>query len=575
MTPESAEWRLRPGVWLAGILLAGLALRAWGIAFGLPWVDARPDERNLIIRAITLVSEGPNPHYFNYPSGFFYLLAGLFTAQGTLAVWLGKAESLTAYLAGFYLDPTALVLTARLVSVAASTATVLAIYWFATRLADRRAGLLAAAAASVAFLAVRDAHFGVIDSVLTLLITLAVGAMLRASRERSRRAGLTAGVLVGLAVGTKYGAVLLVVPLALAFLLRDDGSGRIRWHPEPAKLGAAVLAAVLVFLVTTPFAVLDGATFWRDFTFEMDHLARGHAVVGDRGWWTHATVNLRYGLGLPLALAAGIGLVLRLVRPSAGDLVGFAFPLVYYLAIGRGYTNFARYMLPVVPFACVAAAMAVDRVAAAVPRLGRSRRRLAVSMLGLGLLATPSIVRSVHFDVLLTRADTRELLASWWLRNLPRGTEVGWFGDPWGIPLLYDPIDEPSLRGWLPPAAPWREPVVRLRRDREPPRYPVRWLGNRPDEILRRLVRWRPAWMVVETGPLAGYTIPEVAVPSLVPEDRYERVFCVDPYRRNETDAVYDQYDAFFLPLAGLDSVSRPGPALTVYRRRDAGGGGK
>ena len=33
--------------------------------------------------------------------------------------------------------------------------------------------------------------------------------------------------------------------------------------------------------------------------------------------------------------------------------------------------------------------------------------------------------------------------------------------------------------------------------------------------------------------------------------------------------AVYDPQDAFFLPVSGFNTVERPGPTVSIYRRRD------
>ena len=39
------------------------------------------------------------------------------------------------------------------------------------------------------------------------------------------------------------------------------------------------------------------------------------------------------------------------------------------------------------------------------------------------------------------------------------------------------------------------------------------------------------------------------------------------PTGNDRPDRVYDQQDAFYLPLAHLDGLTRPGPAFDLYRR--------
>lgn len=552
--------------WLLCLVAGGLALRLVGITFGLPLVDARPDEHAYILRALNLTTGDLNPHFFDHPSGFVYLMGGLFVVEGAVAVALGKAATTWSYLAGFFLDPTPFVLTARLLAVATSTATIYAIYRLGDLLSGWRTGLLAAAALTGSFLHVRDAHFGVIDSPLTFVIILAVASAIQAGRLRTVRSAFAAGGLAGMALALKYNAALLVLPLLVAFLVQDDSEGRLSFRPAPRLLAIALVTMIGVFLASTPYALLDWPTFWQHVSLQMNHLSEGHLgpegniIATGRGWGVHAAVSLPYGLGMPLLLVALLGVALRLRKPSAADLVVFSFPLAYYLGIGYGRTTFARYMLPVLPFACLAVGCTVDRLVAIVTGYRAPRKALAGGMLVVGLLLAPSLVRSVRFDILLGRTDTREVLAQWIQQHVPPATSVVWLGSYWGMPLIYHRT----------PPLVWRKEVDRLRRARANPIYTIHYLGYNPTKILNRLASWKMEFplFVVETSPLVGLTVPVEAVPFLVSPYRYEKVFAIDPVRPGGPKAVYDQQDAFFLPLGGLGTVTQPGPTLTVYRLR-------
>ena len=75
----------RPHYWLGLILAVGLALRLWGLSFGLPNVHCRPDESTLVNKALSIAAGELNPHFFNYPSLHLYSLAllyGIFFAFG-------------------------------------------------------------------------------------------------------------------------------------------------------------------------------------------------------------------------------------------------------------------------------------------------------------------------------------------------------------------------------------------------------------------------------------------------------------------------------------------------------------
>src|SRR4026207_1593738 len=73
---------------LVAAAAAGLAVRFWGLKFGLPVVYSRPDELLLIGVVIGFFRGHPNPPFFGHPTPYLYLLAGvdcLFFARAMLA----------------------------------------------------------------------------------------------------------------------------------------------------------------------------------------------------------------------------------------------------------------------------------------------------------------------------------------------------------------------------------------------------------------------------------------------------------------------------------------------------------
>ena len=73
---------------------------------------------------------------------------------------------------------------------------------------------------------------------------------------------------------------------------RSSGTGRRSFSVMPSVAFAGALAAG--FVVATPFAVLDAASFIGDVRYDLTHLSGGHAVPLGRGWWVHAVRSLPY-----------------------------------------------------------------------------------------------------------------------------------------------------------------------------------------------------------------------------------------------------------------------------------------
>src|SRR5207247_1628257 len=94
----------------------------------------------------------------------------------------------------------------------------------ARELFSRRAALLAALFLAVAFLHVRDSHFGVADVPMTFLIVCAFRVSVRcAVRGVTLARAALAGLLCGLAVSTKYNAATILVAAVVAVVATTLG----------------------------------------------------------------------------------------------------------------------------------------------------------------------------------------------------------------------------------------------------------------------------------------------------------------------------------------------------------------
>jgi len=199
---------------------------------------------------------------------------------------------------------------------------------------------------------------------------------------------------------------------------------------------------------------------------------------------------------------------------------------------------FFRYVLPMVPLLCVAAAVAVRHAAASIwPRA--SVRVATVMALAIAL---PPLVNSVWMDVLLARTDTR-VLAGRWLASRVTADQAVYDagGDYAGAFLVGLHVHVWDASTFVPRINAFVDSNGRL-----------------------------PEWIVLPESPLVyGSVSPELR--QLV-ADRYQRVETIDAMRGSTRSSVYDLQDAFFLPIAGFTPVVRPGPTLKIYKLNAAPG---
>jgi hypothetical protein len=79
-----------------------------------------------------------------------------------------------------------------------------------------------------------------------------------------------------------------------------------------------------------------------------------------------------------------------------------------------------------------------------------------------------------------------------------------------------------------------------------------------------------PPVVIVPTSRLPIYTpVPESLWPVLDRQYRLARTIDVDD-PASPVRSVFDQQDAWFVPLSGFARFSRPGPAIRIYERNDS-----
>jgi hypothetical protein len=537
---------------LTVIVATGAALRFWSVRFGLPHDLARPDEEKIVNAALGILGGDLNPHFFLYPSLFIYVTAGAYE----LASLLRHVAGTTALAAGLVtpnaVDNSSLHLTARVVSAITGVATIGALYAAARELFNDRVALIGAALLAVTFLHVRDSHFGVTDVPVTLLVVLAFWAAARCvTRGVTLRRVALAGVLCGLAASTKYNAGLVVVPAVAAIAARIDWRERLSATRAASAIAVLCAAMGLGFMIGTPFAVLDRSAFMSDVDAQRQTaLGRRHGTVLDParevmdepGWLHHLRVSLRYGAGLPLlglALAGGCWLLAARRRDA---IVVLAFPVLYFVAMGGDQLAYARYMVPLVPFLCLAAGVLTDRAAELARAVSRYRFAPVLTTIAILCVAgAPTLAQSIAFDRLMARPDTRLSGATWIEAEFPEGATVYQTG------MVY---------GQLQPRPAERYPECRF--DDRLGRFtgPCRVPSAPPDVV------------VVLDSPLTIFNRTPSRLPEALQADYDLAVSFTGIDSEAGRRAIYDQQDAFYAPLDGFAGIARPGPGVRIFLRR-------
>ena len=408
-----------------GLVLAiGVWLRVPQIGAGLPFLYDWDEPLNYR-RVVSIAQSGDfHPYFFNYPSLDFYLRLPAVAGGFLWAARAGEMRSIQEIVTdnrstpGNVIARTAshpgIVMWARSVSTLLSLLTIAATYLVSIRVMRSRwaavtAALLVACSPALIAHSARIAP----DTLMALMCVSTVWLAWRAMEQPTVGTAALAGFAAGLAVSSKYNALPVALVPVLACLLSHRVSSR--------AVTAALCMPAAGFLAGTPYAVLALPAFLDGMAFEVVHYGiLGHAEATVEPGWPHAWAFLQWmvhsGGGAVLAAFGLVGAGILLATGWRPGLVLLAFPAGFALLMVNQRVGFFRNMLAMIPFFCILAALAMERIVAGVGKIGRlphTAKTMAVPVLILAISAQAlwQAVRERHET--MTMPESRRDVSSW------------------------------------------------------------------------------------------------------------------------------------------------------------------
>ncbi|MEA2177557.1 MAG: hypothetical protein QOG77_854 [Solirubrobacteraceae bacterium] len=553
------------GWWLglAFVLVLALFLRVWGLRQGLPYAYNADENAHFLPHAIGMFGHDLDPGYYVNPPAYTYLLHVILALGygGRLAV--GEV---------FATDPTQLWTMARATSAGLGTIAVGFLFLAGRRLAGPAVGLLAAGLLAVAFLPVFYSHLALNDvpTLAPLCLSLwGAAGVLRSGRPLDYA---IAGLGLGLAAATKYtGGIVLLALLAAAV---PQGRSAVR------GLVLAGAVALTAFLVANPYAILDHRAFLDGLSHQSDasREAAGKLGLSDESGWLYYLWSLGWGFGwVPIAVAFVALPLLAFARRWA--LLAFLgpAPVLFVAFMGSQERFFGRWLMPVLPFVCLLAAIGAAMLVTAATRRSPALRPTLAALVTVALCGQ-GLVYSLHDGRVLSREDTRGLTRAWLVQNVPAGTRIvvepGVVPDGWAQDIGHPSPETPNGNRWA------KYPTSRSLFDPDTGRaVPAPGIvvniedfekTLRP-ELVSQFEREGYCWVIVGSTQRGRAEAEPEQVPGAIAyyrelERSSDVAYRASPYGEGKGPVTFNFDWSFnFYPL----SYSRPGPEMTVYRLRD------
>jgi 4-amino-4-deoxy-L-arabinose transferase-like glycosyltransferase len=414
----------RTGALLLAIAATAVALRLWGITFGLPY-DLTADEPHQIVQALKVGTGAGGPLVRMWHTigkgGLDYLL---FFEYGLLYAWwwlVGRVSAPQDFALQYLVDPTAFYLVGRATVAVLGAMTAVAVFAAGRRMYDARVGLGAALLAAVGYYHTAASHTINVHIPMAFALWSGVAAFLAYEASGRRRWLIASGLLCGAAMALAYSAAIGLLMLLAALLLP---SGREHWSNR--LTGAAWLcgAAILSIALMSPDLLTGAAALLRNFaspdtaTLQSGDL-RGAidsvTIIRQREWVGYLQLLLKpYNVIATLAAVAGV--LAGIWRRERWTILLSAMTLAFLLIVSSASRGLSEsYLLPVTPALWLLGSRGIAA-------LSFNRR----SLYAAGLVAATgvSLFFTVRENVMLWTPDTRVLAKQWIESHVPPGSKI-------------------------------------------------------------------------------------------------------------------------------------------------------
>jgi hypothetical protein len=410
---------------MVGLGGVALALRLWGIGFGLPALYG-PAEHVLVNNALALGTGNPIPLTFQYQPLFSFVLFGGFGVLYLLGAFLGLYQGASEFAVSYLTDPSAVYLTGRGLEALVGAATVVLTYRLGERLFSRKVGVLSGLALAFLPLHAEYSHYtrpDVPTVFFVVLVLISVVSFLDSGRIRHLA---LAGLWVGLGTATKFPAILWAGAVILAWVAWLVRERLPPWKLRATGAGAAALGAFAAgLLIGFPYLLFEFDAVIRDLMY---------TVFNSTQISTEGTIGigaLRFGgylldpavFGPTLAGAALVGLLSCAFRPTWARWVTLGAVIVYFVVMSRSAAKF-WYILPVTPVLALLVGVGIDSLATWIRRIPvRIGETATVAFVALIVLA-PAAASVVWTNLAFIAPDNRNVAKRWIEDHIPPGTRI-------------------------------------------------------------------------------------------------------------------------------------------------------
>ncbi|MDO8659747.1 MAG: glycosyltransferase family 39 protein [Candidatus Parcubacteria bacterium] len=393
------------------LIVVGIFIRFYNLNWGTPFYF-HPDERNIASSIIQLhFPDRMNPHFFAY--GSFPIYINYFT--GYFLNFLHRPQDLFEQA----------IIINRFYSALLSSLIIPSVYFIGKRLANKKAGIIAAILSLFSTGLIQFAHFGTFEMWLTFLGLWLFYFSLKLIKDSNLKDAIIAGLIFGMLMATKISSLLLLmIPLTSVTL---NFFRRMEIKSYLIKTFLLVFIASTVFAILCPYVFLDFKSFLLSIQYESS-VAIGTLPVFYTGeFFDTIPVVFQFLKIYPFLINPTLTIIFipsliylsikAIKTKNTKYLLLITCYLFLFLPQAFLFAKWTRYMVPTLPFMYLIIAVVLEDFF--------RKKTIGIKHAILSIIIFINIVFSFsYFITAFVKPDTRINASLWAKENIPHDSKI-------------------------------------------------------------------------------------------------------------------------------------------------------
>lgn len=415
------------------ILLLSLFFRLWGINWGLPYLYQSEEYKIVNYTLKMLGNKTLNPHFFEYPSLYYYFMAVVYGIYFIVGFVLGVYKSASEFAVLFVKNPTGIYVVSRVIESLFGVGVVYLTFLTGKKVFNRRVGYLLAFFVAITPNLIDNCHKIKGDMAMLFLSLLFFYFLIQYYYEEKERYLLISGVVLGLSVSTKYLAIgmSVLIPVVCYFVDRR----RNKFFLRNRNFYFAILLSITFFFLGSPFILISYKEFLETFknifvprTDASKNIGLGFLYVLKHFLYIGDINENYFWLGL-VGYLGFFNALYKIIFQKKEKYVLMILPVItYFFIVGRHIFPGKGFLFNAFPFFLMTGADFVDNF------FYNKVLRWPVFVL-LVLSIGSSLWVSFNVSYAFTLPDPRTEAKNWIEKNIPSGTAI----------LIDMPVKSPQL----------------------------------------------------------------------------------------------------------------------------------